>query len=374
VATYPDVRILELCSGTGQLGTGLELGLEQAGIRARTVCHVEREAAAAAAIVARMEAQDISPAPIWDDVSDFDGAAWRGRVDIVAGGYPCQDFSYAGKRAGMSGARGAVWEHVRRIVEECQPGAVFFENVRGHCTLGLDVVCGDLRGLGYDVACGVFTASEVGAPHKRERLFIFGELADNDSNGRLKQPDSRIADTRADGRHDVDGGRAELANAGRSAGGDADAGEREGRADAGDAGAELGNANEPRREGRESTQQQREGRRLSSGPGNELENATDADRRARESGGQTRQQRRAGSGNGCPIFPPARNDWAGWARVAELDASRMPAIESGVPVVAHGDGDTIPNSELLRLGGNAVVALQAAYAFLALSTIEPVTI
>ena len=92
----------------------------------RTVGHVERETYAAAILVARMEDAALDPAPVWDDVATFDGRPWRGAVDIVTAGYPCQPFSVAGKRRGADDPR-HLWPHVARIVGEVEPPFVFLE-------------------------------------------------------------------------------------------------------------------------------------------------------------------------------------------------------------------------------------------------------
>lgn len=158
---------LSLCAGAG----GLDLGLHIAHAGYRTVCYVEREAYAAATLVARMEDAALDQAPIWDDITSFDGRPWRGCVDIIHGGYPCQPFSVAGKRLGDKDER-HLWPHIARIVREVRPRLCFFENVSGHLRLGYRQVHDDLRRMGYGVAAGLFTAAEVGSPHKRERLFI----------------------------------------------------------------------------------------------------------------------------------------------------------------------------------------------------------
>ena len=169
---------LSLCSGAG----GLDLGLTIAMPGYRTVGHVERETYAAAILVARMEEAALDQAPVWDDVASFDGRPWRGAVDIVTAGYPCQPFSVAGKRRGTDDPR-HLWPHVARIVDEVEPPFIFLENVAHHLRLGFPEVVSGLVGMGYRLAAGLFTAAEVGAPHKRERLFILAiregcELAD----------------------------------------------------------------------------------------------------------------------------------------------------------------------------------------------------
>lgn len=168
---------LALCAGVGGLELGLRLAL---GSRYRTVCHVEREGFAAATLVARMEDATLGPAPIWDDVRSFDARPWRGVVDLVSAGIPCQPFSAAGKRRHLDDDRW-LWSDVARIVSECSPRVVFVENVPGLVRHGLRHVWGDLRAMGYRVEAGFFSAAEVGAPHRRQRVFI---LADADG-GRL---------------------------------------------------------------------------------------------------------------------------------------------------------------------------------------------
>lgn len=163
---------LALCAGHG----GLELGLHIAEPGYRTVCYVEREAYQAAALVARMEDQALDNAPVWDDVKTFDGRPWRGRVDIVTGGYPCQPFSTAGKRRGANDPR-HIWPDIKRIVEEIGPEWCLFENVANHLNLGFYEVAQDLRSMGYQVAADLVSAKETGASHNRLRLFIVAHRA-----------------------------------------------------------------------------------------------------------------------------------------------------------------------------------------------------
>lgn len=168
-------RILSICSGVG----GLELGLKLAMPASRTVAYMEIEAYACEILVKRMEEALLDQAPIWTDVKSFDGKPWRGKVDLISGGYPCQPFSIAGKKLGDKDPR-HLWPYVRRIVSEVEPTMCFFENVGGHLQLGFEQVHNDLCELGYKVKASLFTAQEVGAPHRRERLFI---LAYRDDSG-----------------------------------------------------------------------------------------------------------------------------------------------------------------------------------------------
>jgi DNA (cytosine-5)-methyltransferase 1 len=160
-------RILSLCAGIG----GLDLGIQLALPRARTICFVEREAAACQILASRMEEGRLAPAPVWTDIKTFDGTAWRGCVDLIAAGYPCTPFSVAGKRRGEKDPR-HLWPEVRRILGEVRPRYIFLENVPGHLRLGFDRVLGDLTELGFDAEWGVYSASQVGAPHRRNRVFV----------------------------------------------------------------------------------------------------------------------------------------------------------------------------------------------------------
>jgi DNA (cytosine-5)-methyltransferase 1 len=156
-------------AGGGLLG-GHQLGW-------RTVCAVEWNPYAASVLVARQNDRCLPPFPIWDDVQTFDGRPWRGRVDVVSGGFPCQDISVAGKGAGLDGERSGMWHHMARIIREVAPRFVFVENSPALTLRGLDRVLADLAAMGYDAAWGVLGADDAGAPHRRKRIWIVGELA-----------------------------------------------------------------------------------------------------------------------------------------------------------------------------------------------------
>lgn len=158
---------LSLCSGYG----GLDLGLKRVVPNLRTVAYCERESAAVELLLSRMESGHLDPAPIWTDLRSFPWAEFSGRVDLLSGGYPCQPFSAAGKRLGADDPR-HLWPAIADGIRVLRPQTVFFENVEGHITLGLSSVLSDLEELGYEATWGVFSASEVGAPHQRKRVFI----------------------------------------------------------------------------------------------------------------------------------------------------------------------------------------------------------
>ena len=181
-------RIVSFCSGYG----GIELGLGIAGLNARTVCYVEIEAFAQANLVAKIEEGKMDAAPIWTDLKTFPANKFSGRVHGIIGGYPCQPFSVAGKQLGDKDPR-HLWPFIREHIRAIRPLWCFFENVRGHVNNGLREVKSDLEELGYSVDAGIFSAEEVGAPHRRERLFILANARGITSGG-LSQPEGRIED------------------------------------------------------------------------------------------------------------------------------------------------------------------------------------
>ena len=157
-----------LFSGIG----GLDLAVE-AVTGARTVWQVERDEWCRGVL-----------AQHWPEAQRFDDVCSVGeeleRVDIIAGGFPCQDVSLAGKRAGLAGERSGLWSEFARIVRVVRPRFVLVENVAGLLSMEFGQVLGDLAALGFDAEWGVFRASDAGAPHRRERVFI---LAVADASG-----------------------------------------------------------------------------------------------------------------------------------------------------------------------------------------------
>ncbi|QSQ10775.1 DNA cytosine methyltransferase [Myxococcus landrumensis] len=182
MAVHPR-RALELFAGGGGLAHGLKLAVPSL----RTVGYVEREAYAAACLVARMEKKELDTAPVWDDVATFNGYPWRGVVDCISGGFPCQDISVAGKGAGLDGERSGLWREYARIVAEIRPRFVFIENVAALQTRGLDRVLAHLAALGFDAEWMCLRASDVGAPHKRERLFILAHAQHRGEHERTRE-------------------------------------------------------------------------------------------------------------------------------------------------------------------------------------------
>ncbi len=308
-------NILSLCTGGG----GLDLGVELAVPNARVVCGVEWEASACGYLAAAMEAGCLDPFPVWSDLRSFDGRPWRGVVDLVTAGYPCQPFSVAGKRRGADDPR-HLWPHVARIILESDPAIVFLENVGGHLRLGFEQVGDELRAMGYRVAAGLFTAEEVGAPHRRERLFI---LADRCSVGsreggwstedRGSEPDhdgGALADSGGTGLQGLDADWTPKSNLGHHG--------RGGRA-------ELGHSNRD-----EQRRRNIHSRHLV-----------------------------AEAGTALPAWPPGPNDRDEWRRILEDRPDLAPAVEPQLCRVAYG----LARAQRLRILGNGVVPLAAAHAF-----------
>ena len=172
------MNVLDLFSGIG----GFSLGLERAGMRTVAFCEIEPYCQA----VLRRHWPDI---PIFDDVrtltaTDVSNAACQqmgtsgqsrinsGMVDLICGGFPCQDISVAGKGLGLAGSRSGLWKEYARLIGEIRPRYIIVENVSALLGRGLSDVLGDLATLGYDSEWHCVPASAVGAPHLRDRVWI----------------------------------------------------------------------------------------------------------------------------------------------------------------------------------------------------------
>lgn len=148
-----------------------------------TVCAVEIEPYCRKVLIQRQRDGILPLFPIWDDVCTFDGKPWRGYVDVVCGGFPCQDISAGGKGAGIDGARSGLWREMARVVREVAPRYIFVENSPRLTIRGLWRVAGDISAMGYDCRWGVFSCRDIGGYHLRERIWI---LASNDWEKRVQ--------------------------------------------------------------------------------------------------------------------------------------------------------------------------------------------
>lgn len=139
----------------------------------KTIAYCEFERHAQGVLLSRMRAGDIEPAPIWDDIRTLTKDQLACPIDIVLGGFPCQDISVAGKGAGITpDTRSGLFYEIIRLIRDLRPSFVFLENVPAIRTRGLNVVLHELTEAGYDCRWTMLSASSVGAPHKRERWFL----------------------------------------------------------------------------------------------------------------------------------------------------------------------------------------------------------
>lgn len=209
---------LDICAGSW-IGSA---AFEATGF-CRTVCYVERDEYCQRLLRQRMLDGWLQPAPIWDDIKTFDGRPWRGLVDFLFGGIPCQPHSIAGKRAGGSDERD-LWPDFWRVVCEVGPGVVLVENVPGLLSSDggamFGSILGDLAAGGYDAEWDCIPAAAVGAPHRRDRVWLVayarsapdGQQHSHEGERRdLPQPDPQLANAdsrrRASAEHDAGGDR-----------------------------------------------------------------------------------------------------------------------------------------------------------------------
>lgn len=159
------LRLLDLFSGIG----GFSLGLERTGgFETVAFCEIED-------FPRRVLAKHWPEVPCYEDIRKLNAATLRRdgiEVDAICGGFPCQDISTAGKGAGIEGERSGLWSEYARLICELRPRVVFVENVAALLGRGLDRVLGDLAAFGYDAEWHCIPASAVGAPHRRDRLWI----------------------------------------------------------------------------------------------------------------------------------------------------------------------------------------------------------
>jgi DNA (cytosine-5)-methyltransferase 1 len=168
------VNVLDLFSGIG----GFSLGLERAGMRTVAFCEIDPYARA----VLKKHWPDV---PCYEDVRAVTADRLRAdgiECDVICGGFPCQDISFAGEGAGLAGSRSGLWSEYRRLVSELRPRHVIVENVAALLGRGIDRVLGDLAEIGYDAEWHCIPASALSAPHRRDRVWIIA-YPDSDRRG-----------------------------------------------------------------------------------------------------------------------------------------------------------------------------------------------
>ena len=179
---------VSLCSGYDGIGIGLKRAIPNL----RTIAHVEIETYAVANLIAKMEAGQLDACPVFSDLKTFPYRELRNRVTILSAGFPCQPFSSAGKRQATEDPR-HLYPWIADGITAMRPRYVLLENVEGIISAKtgdgesvLKYVLGDLESRGYTCTWGVFSASEVGAPHQRKRVFILAELSDTECQRRTE--------------------------------------------------------------------------------------------------------------------------------------------------------------------------------------------
>ena len=334
------LRAASLFAGVG----GLDLALKLTIPGAETVLYIERDSYSAATLVARMEDAALDQAPIWSDITTFDGRPWRGVVDLLIGGFPCQDISVAGKGVGIEGKRSGLWSEIVRLADEIRPRYIFLENVSAITSRGLDVVLADLAEGGFDAEWLCLRASAVGAPHRRERWFC-------------------LAVSQRTRRATTGGGRQEHAGCELEQGCGAMANpkglfERQQR-------------NQERRQ-EERTITTRASRGVFP-PGATVDDASCKRRQQDARGAHGDEEADEGwrtehdheSCGADAVFPPGPNDHETWRAIFNHHPHLAPAIESSVRLMADGQPLVVDEgrADQLRCSGNGCVALQAAVAF-----------
>lgn len=174
------MRVLDLFSGIG----GFSLGLERTGgFETVAFCEIDKAAQA----VLKKHWPNV---PIFENVSKLSAKDIDGPIDVICGGFPCQDISTAGKGAGLAGERSGLWFQFHRLIKEIRPKYALIENVSALRSRGLDEVLRSLAEIGYDAEWHCIPASAVGAPHRRDRAWILAYPCGTGSQGPILNGDA----------------------------------------------------------------------------------------------------------------------------------------------------------------------------------------
>lgn len=322
-------NVLSICSGYG----GIELGL---GVveRTRTVCYVENEISVASILAARMEDGSLDSAPVWSNLRTFDPEPWRGKVDIIAGGFPCQPFSVAGAKRGADDNRN-LWPEVERIARGLGYPTLFLENVTGVLDYHYKTIRPSLQEMGYTVKEGLFTAAETGAPHKRQRLFILA-YTKSERHGRGDSPqcgdEQRFIQSEESGGSEM-GSEAEGCDS------------------------KLADTRHTELKGRVKGEEGCQGSTLGESASQDSELA-DTSIEGLERDGSSWEEEHQNESRTIPFYPPGPNEYERWSQLLTI----MPQVE---PAFCR-DADGTPSwlDRRIRAIGNGVVPTMAAYAWL----------
>ena len=193
------MNILDLFSGIG----GFSLGLERAGMRTVAFCEIDLHAR-------KVLNKHWSDVPVFTDVSTLTKDDLNEQIDVIAGGFPCQDISTAGQGAGLAGSRSGLWYEFHRLVNEIRPRYAIIENVSVLRSRGLDQVLWSLAEIGYDAEWHCIPASALGAPHRRDRIWIvaYPTSVRPSGSGLFRGPSNSTADTYREASWVIDGSEA----------------------------------------------------------------------------------------------------------------------------------------------------------------------
>ena len=336
-------NVISLYSGGG----GLDIGFRLAITNARSVCYVEREISSVSVLVNGIEKGILDDAPIWTNSTTFDGSPWIGKVDWIIGGFPCQPWSVAGKREGKEDERW-LWDDIKQIAMSVQPTGFFLENVSGLITgHGIDTILGDLSEMGFDAEWGSVKAGDIGAPHRRERVFILAARRGTDCrfNDILGNTES-YGHEHSKGTHRREECESLNGNKVRNISSSTDNSELD----------------DTEHNGCNATEEQGSDGQTVSGS-KKRENA------AIESKGT--DNTRVTLANTIEIFPPAPNSEE-WESILREHPRLSPALEKSsfepdVRGMVNGMAPGLHRADRLRILGNGVVPIQAAYALTVLA-------
>ena len=375
-------------------GGGLDLGFRLANPDAVPLLYVERELPAAALVVDHIEAGLLDAAPVWADTGTLDCKPFADKVDWIIGGFPCQPFSVAGKQRGTEDQRW-LWEHIRRLAVEIRPRYLFLENTPGLLVhSGIGTILGDLSEIGFDAEWTSVRASDVGAPHRRERVFLLaysdssrstsntGDNGEERSVSEEERQPEYSATVSGRGSSDVahsdnrlGNGQIEEVRAGRSPSVD-DSNHMAYSTRDGEQGphrqAGRGRGGRVRLSSKQLAHTGHDARRSEQEQQHTLEttgvgqSSTEHDvGDTNDEGLQGRQQPVGQRAHELPAWPPGPSDTDAWAAVLRERPDLAPAIESEVRGMDDGlaRGMDLSRTDKLRILGNGVVPQQAALAF-----------
>lgn len=204
VDIHAEFTVGSLFTGTG----GLDVAIKMSIPNATTKFYVEKDRYAQAVLMSRIRSKELDDAPIWDDVLTFDGGQFAGQVNMLIGGFPCQDISPANPNGkGIAGGeKSGLWFRFRDIICDIRPSFVFVENSTELSNKGIDIVLAQLSEIGYNAEWEAVSASAVGSPQERERIFLLAYtdsarlVAGSLSKGRRHcDSDSQLGDTMRSG-------------------------------------------------------------------------------------------------------------------------------------------------------------------------------